>query len=125
MFGWRDAFGNTEHRTFITANIYDGLWHHIVWVQNRTTPDIVYVDGVSVTTTTTGSFGAGTGVSLVNYQWPIYLGARNYQNSVDGASTCAIDELAVYTTQLSAARVKTSSRKPPWFNWLFTRFNSV
>ncbi len=101
-FWYRNEAG-TSRALDITTNIYDGLWHHVMWVCDPTAvADTVYVDGAAVTPFSTSN-AANTGASA-NFGFPLFIGARNNRASVDQQMVGAVDELAIYTTKLASGR---------------------
>lgn len=90
----------------ITTAIYDGGWHHVVWVCDPTqVADTVYVDGVIVTPNSTSN-AANTGASAV-LGFPLWIGARNNRGAVDNQLIGAVDELSIYPSKLTSGQVTT------------------
>ncbi len=101
-FWYRNEAGVARSQDINTA-IYDGLWHHVLWVCDPTAAaDVVYIDGTAVTPFSTSN-AANVGASA-NFGFALYIGARNNRGSVDQQITAAVDELAIYTTKLSGTR---------------------
>lgn len=85
-----------------TATITDTNWHHIslTYSGNSNTSGIkIYIDGVSVTLNLQNTLNATTLNSA-----PFQIGARN---SASLFARSAIDEVAVFNTELSASAVST------------------
>jgi hypothetical protein len=93
--------------TYSGSSIADGSWHHVVgtWAAASGTATSVsqlalYIDGIAVSTTASNSSSStspltGLGGTVIGYHqaWGQYF---------DGS----IDEVAIYTTQLSAGRIQ-------------------
>lgn len=86
---------------WITTNIYDGAWHHIVVVIESTTTFSVYVDGVARTVT----YGVQTALTAANFDFALALGCRNQRGVFERFFPGSLDEVAVYPSRLSSARV--------------------
>jgi len=101
--GWS---GNTRIIT-TTAAYNNGVWHHLVVTARPTggSPNYeqstIYVDGASVVSSTSSPVTAYTGWWRVGYG--SLASGSNYPSSADFAGS--IDNVAVYNTELSAARV--------------------
>lgn len=84
-----------------TVAIADGLWHHLLMTLTRGTPDVVrlYVDGVQVASANCATAGQ-------SYQphtsFAFFVGCDTAQSVLFGGT---VDEVALYNTALSAARV--------------------
>lgn len=97
----RDTLGN-QLQAHITTNIYDGFWHHVVWMMASTTTYTIYVDGASVTPV----YGLQQALSVPgNYSFAMTYAARNLRGTIDTFGGMTLDELAVYPSRLSAGRV--------------------
>ncbi|HCX23120.1 MAG TPA: hypothetical protein DHN29_14465, partial [Cytophagales bacterium] len=83
----------------------DGEWHQIVWnVVSGTANDIdLYVDGVSVSTSTNEATNPDNFVPLLEN---VLLGARNLDGSVSRYFNGTIDEVKVYNRSLTADEIK-------------------
>lgn len=102
-FWYRNEAG-TSRACDITTNIYDGLWHHVVWVCDPTAvADTVYVDGAAITLNSSSN-AANTGASA-NFGFPLWIGARNNRAAVDNQLLGAVDELSIYLTKLTSTKV--------------------
>lgn len=99
-FALRDNAGVLQ-RAHITTNIYDGVPHHVVWVVASATDFTIYVDGASVSK----SISANTLGTMANFDFAMTIGARNLRGTLDRFADATLDEVAFYTTRLSAARV--------------------
>jgi hypothetical protein len=100
----RGNTGSNILRGSIAHNIYDGAWHHVVWVmQGNNTAFKCWVDGTerTVTMSTTQSIG-----TAANFNIAMALGARNNAGSITGFGAETLDEVAFYTTQLSESRIQ-------------------
>jgi hypothetical protein len=90
----------------IDRPIYDGAWHHVVFVVTDPAANVItaYVDGEQVSgVTATGGGGAPNNFANFGFQMP--FGARNNRGTVDLFMDGTLDEVAIYTTRLSAGRV--------------------
>jgi microcystin-dependent protein len=87
--------GSTVGSVLSPTSINDGQWHHVVGTYDGTTIRL-YVDGVQVGTPSTVVSGA-----LPTADTNFVIGGRNGAGEFNGP----IDEVAYYTTALSAARV--------------------
>jgi hypothetical protein len=97
----RDNVGGSVS-AFISTNIYDGSWHHVVYTCTPSTGAVVaYVDGSSVAVTASGT-AAG---AFVNFGFALDLGARNNRGTLDNQLTGSLDEIALYKSILSSSRV--------------------
>jgi hypothetical protein len=103
MFGIRGQNGQTM-RGSISTNIYDGAWHHVVFVvENGTTPSTfsAYVDGSSVTVT----YDLQQTITAANFDFALMIGARNNRGTADRYCPATLDEVAVYPTRLTSGQV--------------------
>lgn len=101
---WLRNEAGVQRYSDVTGVIYDGLWHHIVWVcqPGTTVNDTIYIDGVTVTPAAQTKPAAGT---FANLAFPLFLGGRNNRGSIDQTTTGIVGDLAIYTTALSSTRV--------------------
>jgi hypothetical protein len=103
----RGKSGTGRLQREVTFDIFDGNWHHVVWTFNLPTSGspsaACYIDGVSRSVGGPGvtTFSAGTD----NFGFPWTVGARNLRGVIDRFAAIELDELALYGTQLSGARV--------------------
>jgi hypothetical protein len=82
-----------------TLSIKDGRWHHVVFVYNQSAlTGQTYIDGVNVDDRAVSSFTFPT-TSRISIGGDARPGTLNYQ------CACALDEVAIYNTALTAARV--------------------
>lgn len=88
------ARNTTAYTTTYNTNLYDGSWHHIVFVATSNTNRTLYIDGSLVATQTNNvSFPSQTdrfGVGRLGYSSPTSYFTGN------------LDEVAVWSTNLSA-----------------------
>jgi Concanavalin A-like lectin/glucanases superfamily len=77
------------------VRVDDGAWHHVVVVFDRDAGITVYVDGV-------GRFTAGAFTGVIDNSGPFLIGKSTGYGYFGGT----IDEVAVYPSALSAARVQ-------------------
>jgi len=97
-------FGVGTSKTVVASNaaLNDGRWHHVVGTfANGTGGMLLYVDGVRQTATGTATPAAGTGYWRAGAE-VLSTWTQGPDNYYDGS----LEELAVYTTTLSATRVK-------------------
>lgn len=90
----------------ITTNIYDGAFHHVVVVVDSLTNPVGitwYVDGVSRTVTYNTQ---AVSPPLANFQYSVHFAGRNFRGVAGEYLDGTLDEIAVYSTRLSAARVE-------------------
>ena len=98
--GWITYIGSGNSTEGVAVNIgadvYDGAWHHIVFVRDGDTSGKVYFDGVNVKN---ASVGTGSHVKAVDF----ILGANTNHNSLwfDGN----LDEIGIWNRSLSASEV--------------------
>jgi len=81
----------------------DANWHHVVGVCDQANSNVVlYVDGIALATNTVPA-----GIGLLRVTGPVSIGARRAGITSDYNlnSQAAIDEVAIYPTPLSAARI--------------------
>jgi hypothetical protein len=77
------------------VRVDDGAWHHVVAAFDRDAGITVHVDGVS-------RFTAATTIGSIDNTGPFLVGKSTGYGYFSGE----IDEVAVYPTALSAARVQ-------------------
>ena len=102
---WRGANGAQAHGDINQPQIYDGNWHHVVWVLGGTSAvqHDCYVDGVQVPVTMVLSGGA---LTVAAYEFPWTFGAQNQRGVIQGHMTGSLDEVAMYPARLSADRIQ-------------------
>jgi signal peptidase I len=96
------TFGLWSNRTtsITTPRAYnDGAWHHVVVTSTSARSSVVYVDGVAVTSGTTSPVESYPGY------WRIGQGSTGNQNGVSSSFPGDLDNVAVYHSVLSPARV--------------------
>jgi uncharacterized repeat protein (TIGR02059 family) len=92
----RSSITGNNHSTTAVPN--DGIWHHCVVTRTGST-FAFYIDGVAAGTTTDSNTTQATSRNFV-------IGAAFYNSgSIGFPYTGSIDEVAVYTTALSGARI--------------------
>lgn len=101
-FHLRDSAGH-QQRMDISTNIYDGSWHHVVWVAGSNNNSTVYVDSSTQTITYNGSNAALT--TFADFDFAMTLGARNVRGTYDRFADCRLAHVALYTSSLSSGRV--------------------
>lgn len=102
----RDQAGKQLTGTCNVSGMFDGAWHHLV-VQPHGSENVigVYLDGVAQTLTYTTSSGGlpGNGSSFSFGQSVMFAAVNSGGPAVP--ATVALDEVAVYSTRLTAARI--------------------
>ena len=88
-------FGNGSSSVSATAPAIDTNWHHIVATYDEATAK-VYVDGVL-------KASANSNIQLTANSQPLLIGRTTDNNRIFGGT---LDEVAVYPTALSAARIQ-------------------
>ena len=89
----------------ITANIYDGAWHHVVWrLEGPNVPHRCWVDGTEVNVAMIGA--PGTAASGGDFEFPMMIGARNNRGTADRYANAVIDEVAFYDYRLPEHRIR-------------------
>ena len=88
-------FGNGSSSISATAPAIDTNWHHIVATYDEATAK-VYVDGVL-------KASANSNIQLTANSQPLLIGRTTDNNRIFGGT---LDEVAVYPTALSAARIQ-------------------
>jgi Tfp pilus assembly protein PilE/fibronectin type 3 domain-containing protein len=85
----------------VSANLYDGNFHHIVLTKNTSSTWTLYVDGVNLGAKTMSSMGSLTTYDAIE----VPIGARpaSTADAVDGTMTA--HNLAIYKATLSATQV--------------------
>lgn len=81
----------------MSPSLFNGIWHHILGIIRRGTPDVaeLWIDGVQVRT---GNIVAGTDFTATG---PTYFGAWANTNDFTGS----IDEVAIYPTALTPQQI--------------------
>jgi hypothetical protein len=77
------------------ATLTDTIWHHVAVVKNGSGTCYVYLDGTQVAS------GSGSGKTLTNTSSPLTVGSSTTSEDFAGS----VDELALYSTALSAATI--------------------
>lgn len=100
VFFVRDS-GNDDFTTDISADLYDGNYHTIVWrvIDTSSNSSEVYVDGVSVTNTVGRSQNPS---GFNNWEHEFTLGAVNNRGSIQDYLDGDIDSYEFYTTDIGA-----------------------
>lgn len=99
-FSMTNAAG-TANRCHVTSLKYDGTWNHVVAVTDATAGWIIYVNGQSVTTTDQ----SGTPSNPSNLDQALDIGGINFAGTHTLFLDGTLDEVAIYSTRLSASRV--------------------
>lgn len=85
-----------------SKNIYDGKWHHIVYIneimiEERKTKESVYIDTIE-RGSIHGSFGDDW--TTLQFTEPVHLGASNFEGKTEGFFQGMIDEVRFYDRTL-------------------------
>lgn len=100
----RDS-GDRSTNGYISTNIYDGKWHHVMWTCPSTviiTNVRAYVDGVEQTITATTTATLST---YANFNQTVTFGARNIRGVIQRWANMKLAQFMYYTRQLSANEV--------------------
>ncbi len=96
----RDSGGRSYQAAFTDATVFNGAYHHLVFSFSNSTAT-AYVDGavqaLAVTSGAPAAFGA--------FNYPVYFGAYDSRGVAQNFAAVTMDEAALYTNALSAARV--------------------
>jgi hypothetical protein len=105
-FSIRDESGGEGVNLHITNNIYDGQWHHVVFVVTDPSRNLMvaYVDG-QIAPVSLSPAGGGSPSNFANLGFAMTIGARNNRGTIDLFASATIDEVACYPSRLSAAQV--------------------
>ncbi|MBN1868496.1 LamG domain-containing protein [Candidatus Sumerlaeota bacterium] len=109
----------TDGTTKVQANwqtaetdVFDGTWHHIVWVINRTVQDFVfYLDGVTPTDPAMTYSGGGDlpevwdAIASIASSDPLYIANNSDKADNDRSFSGNLDDLRIYNTALSAFEI--------------------
>lgn len=101
----RQSTGGTPTRGTISAPIYDGAWHHMVWSCPSTvniTNVIAYVDGIRYGFSNTT---INTLTSFVNFNQPITIGARNLRGTIERFANMNLACFRWYTRALTELEI--------------------
>ncbi|MEO0530582.1 MAG: LamG-like jellyroll fold domain-containing protein [Planctomycetota bacterium] len=109
---YREGFNNARVAVVFDEtefDIYDGGEYHMVFTFDQSRPALerfnVFINGVQLTTSVTPLINSTTAGNDLNFTSEMAIGARNDGGTIDGFSSFTIDELALYSTTLSAADV--------------------
>ena len=90
-----------------SSNIYDGKWHHIVYInelllEERKSRESVYID-----TMKRGSIHGSFGADWITLQFtePVHLGASNFEGKTEGFFEGMIDEVRFYDRPLTVKEI--------------------
>lgn len=104
LFRDEDDYG-TGGATTDDVNFRDGAWHHIVLTLNGATNTLqIYVDNDSKPVS---YFEQQTADNFANFQYPLAIGARNYQGTLGVWYVGNLDEFGIWNKILSPAEVTT------------------
>lgn len=101
----RGSVGDRVRQFYMTADIYDGEWHHVALNIGASpiTSGQWFVDGFPVPTVALQLNGNPD--SFANFQYPISIGARNVRGTIGGFANVSLDEVAVQSTSLTSGRI--------------------
>lgn len=123
VFRIRNAPG-TVNKHWSTYDIpYDGNWHHVlIDLSSEPISVDIYVDGSLASVTTSGS-GNLNSLDLTTFQYPLHVGARNAQGTIDLPYSGSIKGLTLYPYSVDADQAQemytiASGLPPRWTrNW--------
>jgi len=98
---WLRNETGAQHYCDLSTAVYDGLWHHLIWVCNPGGTDAVYIDGATITPTATASPAAGT---TANLGFSLFAGGRNNRGSIDQTSIGCVSNVSLYKSKLTSTR---------------------
>lgn len=100
----RGGSGYADLTAEMTADIYDGKWHHVVCVINNPSANdvAIYVDG---TAATLNGIRQMSPTIFDNFDRPFIVGGRNLRGTINNFSDINLDEVAIYDYPLSGERV--------------------
>ena len=109
-FYLRDNAGKALAR-YVTEDLYDGAWHHVVWVIEDATANAmtVYVDGVPATLEGSCSQSPAT---FVDWGASLFAGAANEGGTAADAVAVSLDELRLFDVSRTAEEVRASAHRP-------------
>lgn len=84
----------------------DGLWHHLAFTWDAfgfSSTGKIYIDGSALTTNNIADLGFGD--AQTPWEFPMALGARNNEGTLDGFWAGAVDDLQFFAQQLSDTQV--------------------
>ncbi len=110
LFYVRDNAGRVLAR-HITADLYDGTWHHVAWVLTDATANqmTVYVDGVAQTLNGTCSQSPAT---FVDWGQPLFLGAASAAGTAEDHAAVSLDEVRFWTRARTDRQVREAMHHP-------------
>ena len=101
-----------------TRNIYDGKWHHIVYInqlnlENGRTKEAVYIDSIS-----SGKMHGPFRNDWITLQFtePVYLGVSNFEGKTEGFFEGMIDEVRFYDRPLRIEEIINNYESTEPFN---------
>lgn len=89
-------------------NVYDNQWHHMVFVVRDLAVGSfgVFVDGFERSPSSVFQSPGTWPGAFSNFTVPMTIAARNNNATIQTFAAASVDDVAVYTTNLSAARVR-------------------
>lgn len=99
----RDNSNSSRSHTFDGTTLNNGAWHHFAATLTSTTFK-VFIDGTEKPIVETLLIGSGN-PNPSNFQYPILFGARSFRGVPLLYTAGTIDEVAIYPTALSPARI--------------------
>ncbi len=105
----RGNSGTKDLTAEISANIYDGEWHHVacVIIDPANNDLAAYVDGVEVPLTKVRTASPDV---FDDFDMPFIVGGRNLRGTINNYSAVTLDEVAIYDYALSAERIEAHYR---------------
>ena len=109
-FNFEGPIGCDGAGSTMSAGIFDGDWHHIVYTVDYTINEgvggsgkiVIYIDGVPGSTS---NHGFGGNRVLLPFTAPVHLGARKFPGKAHGHFIGMIDEVRFYDRPLTADEV--------------------
>lgn len=110
-----NAAVQVEYATTNATNFNDGNWHHILFTFDNaaSAPRMhIYVDGVDIPLTVNGTSTGPLSTNLLNWGYPLTIGARNVRGVIGGFVPATVDDLRIWTrtvTPVEARRLYTET----------------
>jgi hypothetical protein len=104
----RDDSNNTVGCAFVNSTAFDGNYHHLVFTYDSiggASRIKAYLDGVAQSVSYGAVAGTGAPASFSSFSFNPVFGARNNRATIDNYFPGTLDEVALYSTTLSAEDV--------------------
>lgn len=114
FFGLRASSGNALRGYIANATVYDGNWHHHVITEPSAGTLSYYLDGAAQ------SFTYNSQQTIINsaFDFAFTIGGRNNRGTIDTFLNGSVDEMALYGSALSLARVQAHYAASPLANYI-------